>query len=88
VQIEVTVNTVQELIAVARIEQSVIAEFLGLSPAMASHKVRGSRTVFLDEIPKLAAAINSSDVVTITEDELRTLYRKSGTLLKVRGLAE
>lgn len=83
-EFNVTIGSVKDLVEVARVELDTIAQHLGLCRSMAGLKVRLVRPIFLDEIPKLTEAINSTGRVTVTEEEVVELFGGEGSI-KVRG---
>jgi DNA polymerase II small subunit/DNA polymerase delta subunit B len=83
----VRIESVKDLVEVARVDLDIIAQHLGLSRSMAGLKVRQIRPVFLDEIPKLTEAINSTERVEVTEADVVDLFGGKERI-KVRGYLE
>jgi len=83
-EFSVIIESVKDLVEVARVDLDTISQHLGLSRSMAGLKVRQIRPVFLDEIPKLTEAINSTNRVAVTEEEVVELFGGEESI-KVRG---
>jgi len=81
----VEVNNIRELIAAAGVPMGALAQQLGRSETMASNKLKGKRSLFLDEVGAIVGAINDHGRMTVTDAQVIKLIGKHN--LKVRGFA-
>lgn len=84
-KVEVEVATIGQLITLSGATISDISQRMGVSPASAGQKLRGSRSLFLDEVGAIVGAINSFKRTTVTEDQVVELIGKHN--IRVRGFA-
>lgn len=85
VKLNVTVETIRDLVEVAGVPMNEIAVHMNLSGTMTSLKFKGHRSIFMDEVDAIAAALNSGGRVRVTSDDVVALIGKKN--LKVRGFA-
>lgn len=84
-QVLVKVKTIRDVAAISGASMKEIAEHLDLSVTMTHLKLKGARATFIDECPKIAAAMNSGGRLSISAEDVIKLYGRSN--LKVRGYA-
>ena len=84
-QFKVKVDNVRDLLVVGGVTTAALAKRLGLSTAMTNLKLKGRKSLFLDEVGAIVGAINAVDRMTVTEDQVVKVIGK--TNLKVRGFA-
>jgi len=84
-RIQVKVETIRDVADVSGVQMKEIAAHLGLSVTMTHLKFKGTRSIFIDECGKIAAALNSGGRVSIQPEDVIKLIGKKN--LKVRGYA-